>query len=110
MNNIMNGVTVENFIREISLKEALKILDENPINPITHDGNVGLLTVYGAVIPKSARFIVELGGEGENNYIATIGMLDRSGDEVFVRLKKDINEPHDDNMPEFKDIFKIKEL
>lgn len=101
----MNDIIIKNFIRKISDEEALKILDDNKDNK-----EIGLITEWGAVTFDETKFIVELGEENGDNYIASIGMLDRSKDGVFCKLKHDINEPHDDNIPEFKDVFKIKEF
>lgn len=106
----MNKLVVESFVRKISHSEAMKILDENPIDPKTHDGIVGLITEWGAVIPESAKFIVELGEKTDENYLATIDMLDRGKDGVFVVLRKDVNELPDENIPSFNDIFTMKEL
>jgi len=97
-------------VRKITHSEAMKILDENPINPKTHDGIVGLITEWGSLIPESAKFIVELGEKTDENYLATIDMLDRGKDGVFVKLRKDVNELSDENIPSFNDIFMMKEL
>ena len=41
--------------------------------------------------------------------MASIGMLVRSKDGIFVQLKHDVNEVID-NIPNFSDVFKMKEL
>lgn len=101
MNN-ENGIIIESFVREITYEEVDNILKS------LHQEDVGLITEWGAVIPKNAKYIVEFAEESKY-YFATIGMLARSRDEAFVRLKHDVNEVID-NLLEFKDVFIMKEL
>jgi len=102
MENVVNGITIENFIREVSKEEA-----DNILKSLSQE-EVGLITEWGAVIPENAKYIVEF-AEDDKYYFATIGMLARSRDGVFVVLKHDVNEVVD-NIPEFKDVFTMKEL
>ena len=98
-----NLLQIENFIYKITFEQAKEILDnEKGLK------EVGLITEWGAIIPDSAKIIVEFTEDG-NYYVASIGMLVRSKDGVFVQLKHDVNEVID-NLPNFNDIFKMKEL
>ena len=98
-----NLLQIENFIYKITFEQAKEILDnEKGLK------EVGLITEWGAIIPDSAKIIVEFAEDG-NYYVASIGMLVRSKDGVFVQLKHDVNEVID-NLPNFNDIFKMKEL
>jgi len=91
------------FIKEVTWKEAHKFMEELDKRKIEY----GMITEWGAAIPDNAKFIIELGEEGEKDYIATKGFLQRSKDEVFVRLMKDGEK---ENMPNFDDLFKIIDL
>lgn len=91
------------FIKEVTWKEADKFMKELDKQKIEY----GMITEWGATIPDKARFIVELGEEGEKDFIATRGFLQRSDDCVFVRLMKDGKK---ENMPNFDDIFEIIDL
>lgn len=97
-----NGIIIENFVRSITHKEADDIYRSFP-----HE-ELGLITEWGAIIPDSAKYVLEYDDDGKC-YFATIGMLARGKDGLFVRLKHDINEVID-NIPEFNDIFTMKEL
>ena len=101
-----NLLQIENFIYKITFEQANEILDsEKGPGPMKE---VGLITEWGAIIPDTAKIIVEFTEDG-NYYVASIGMLVRSKDGVFVQLKHDVNEVID-NLPNFNDIFKLKEL
>lgn len=91
------------FLKEASWEEADKFIEELDKKKI----NYGMITEWGCTIPEDANFIIELGEEGEPNYIATKGFLQRSEDGVFVRLMKDGKKG---NMPNFEDIFEIIDL
>ena len=101
--NKTNLLQIENFIFKITRDQAFDMLDrEKELKEI------GLLTEWGAIIPETAKIIVEFGDDG-NYYVASIGMLVKSKDGVFVRLKHDVNQVIDD-VPNFNDIFKVKEI
>ena len=88
------------FIKKVGWKEAYKFLDEAKKRKI----EIGLITEWGSIIPNDVKFIVEFGVNGEADYIATKGFLQRSDDGIFVRLKKDGKEI---GLPRFEDIFKV---
>ena len=101
-----NLFQIENFIYKITFEQANEILDNEPgPGPMKE---VGLMTEWGAIIPNNAKIIVEFTEDG-NCYVASIGMLVRSKDGVFVALRHDVNEVIGD-IPNFSDIFKMKEL
>ena len=91
------------FIKEVTWKEAYKFMKELDKRKIEY----GMITEWGASIPDNAKFIIELGEEGEKDYIATKGFLQRSDDEVFVRLIKDGKK---EEIPNFNDVFDIIDL
>ena len=102
--NGLNLLEIENFIYKITYEQANKILD----NEKGALREIGLMTEWGVIIPDTAKIIVEFAEDG-NYYVASIGMLVRSEDGVFVRLKYDVNEVIDD-LPNFDDVFQKKEL
>lgn len=91
------------FIKEVTWKEAHKFMKELDKRKIEY----GMITEWGATIPDNAEFIIELGENGGQDYIATKGFLQRSDDEVFVRLMKDGKK---EDIPNFDDIFEIIDL
>lgn len=97
-----NGLLIENFIRNVTYQEA-----DDIFKSFCHE-ELGLITEWGAIIPNSAKYVLEYDSDGKC-YFATIGMLARGEDGAFVQLKHDINEVID-NIPEFSDIFTVKEL
>lgn len=99
-----NLVKVENFIYKITCEQAHDILN----NEKGALKEIGLITEWGAIIPDTAKIVVEFADDG-NYYVASIGMLVRSMDGVFVALKHDVDEVID-NMPNFDDVFKLKEM
>lgn len=99
-----NLLQIENFIYRITAEQANEILG----NEKGAMKEVGLITEWGAIIPDTAKIIVEFAEDG-NYYVTSIGMLVRSKDGVFVALKHDVNEVIGD-LPNFNDIFKMKEL
>lgn len=99
-----NLLLVENFIYKITAEQANEILD-NEKGPLKE---IGLITEWGAIIPDTAKIVVEFAEDG-NYYVASIGMLARSKDGVFVRLRHEVGEVIDD-IPNFNDIFELKEI
>lgn len=91
------------FIKEVTWKEAHKFMKELDKKKIDY----GMITEWGAIILDNAKFIIELGEEGEKDYVATRGFLQRSNDGVFVRLMKDGKK---EDMPDFDDVFEIIDL
>lgn len=73
---------------------------------------IGILIECGAFIPDTAEIIVEYPfGDDGNYYVASADMLVRSSDRVFCHLKHDVSDALcKEDLPNFKDIFKIKEL
>lgn len=91
------------FIKEVSFEEARRFMEEFDKRKMEY----GIITEWGATIPDNADYIVELGSEGEKNYIASRGYLQRSDDGILVRLVKDGKR---EKMPNFEDIFRIIDL
>jgi len=58
---------------------------------------------------ENSKIVLDFGGEQDNRcFIATKDFLEKSDDEIFVRLRKP-NEPIRE-LPNFDDVFKIVEL
>jgi hypothetical protein len=91
------------FIKEVSSEEAHRFMEEFDKRKMEY----GIITEFGAVIPENADYIVELGSEGEKNYIASKGFLQRSEDGILIRLMKDGKRV---KIPNFEDIFEIIDL
>tara|TARA_Y100000310_G_scaffold344729_2_gene459100 strand:+ start:919 stop:1227 length:309 start_codon:yes stop_codon:yes gene_type:complete len=92
------------FIIKVNYQQVKKFLDYLDKKTIEY----GLITEWGACLPEDAEYFIEFGEEdNDTNWIATKGFLQKSEDDVFVRLVKD-GETID--MPKFEDIFELKEL
>lgn len=91
------------FIKEVSWEEADKFMKELDKRKISY----GMITEWGACISNEDKFIIELGDGNKGDYVATRGFLQRSDDEVFVRLMKDGKK---EDMPNFDDVFEIIDL
>jgi len=101
----MNNLLIEGFIRKVYEEEAEKIEQY-----FKNDKKLSLVCEYGAIIFDESEYVIEY---CENNeiYFATINMLVKGKDGVFVQLKHDIDEVIDtDKIPCFNDVFEcIKE-
>lgn len=109
MNKNTNLVEIKSFIFKITRKQAEEILDIEKDKP---PNKIGILIECGAFIPDTADIIVEYPfGDDGNYYVASADMLVRSSDGVFCHLKHDVNDALcKEDLPNFKDIFKMKEL
>ena len=100
-----NNILIEAFIRKITEEEA-KSIEEY----FKDTRKLSLLCEYGAITFEESEYVIEYCDNGDI-YFASINMLEKGKDKLFVVLKHDINEAIDtDKIPCFKDIFKMKEL
>ena len=101
----MNNLLIEGFIRKVSKEEANKIEQH-----FKETRKLSLLCEYGAITFDESEYVIEY-CENEDIYFATINMLVRGKDGLFIELKHDVNEAIDtDKIPCFNDIFVVKEL
>jgi len=101
----MNNLLIEGFIRKVSKGESEKIEQH-----FKKTRKLSLLCEYGAVTFDESEYVIEYCENGDI-YFATINMLVRGKDSLFVELKHEINEVIDtDQIPCFNDVFTIKEL
>lgn len=101
----MNNLLIKGFIRKVSKEEAKKIEDY-----FKGTRKLSLICEYGAVTFKESEHIIEYCENGDI-YFATMNMLERGKDGLFVQLKHDVNEVIDiDQIPCFNDVFVMKEL
>lgn len=104
MNNA-NGLLIEGFVKKVSNKEAEEIEEH-----FKNTKELSLICEYGAVVFDESKYIIEY-SENDDIYFATINMLVRGKDGVFVQLKHEVNEAIDvDKIPCFNDVFVLKEL
>lgn len=94
---------IEGFVKKVTKDEADKIEKH------FKDGKeLSLICEYGAVIFDESKYVIEYCENGDM-YFATINMLLRGKDGVFVQLKHNVNEAIDtDKIPCFKDVFTVK--
>ena len=101
----MNNLLIKGFIRKVSKEEAEKIEQH-----FKDSKKLSLICEYGAVIFDESEYAIEYCENGDI-YFATINMLLKGKDGLFVRLKHEVNEAIDtDKIPCFNDVFVIKEL
>ena len=99
-------VEIKSFIFKITKGQYNEIFDMDKDKPLS---KIGYLFECGAIIPDTAELILEQ--DKDNYYVASSDMLVRSSDGVFVRLKHELNEViESEDLPNFKDVFKVKEL
>ena len=104
MNNA-NGLLIEGFVKKVSKEEAKKIEEH-----FKNNKELSLICEYGAVTFDESKYVIEYCENGDI-YFATINMLVRGKDGVFVQLKHEVNEAIDvDKIPCFNDVFVLKEL
>lgn len=100
-----NDLIIEGFVKKATKDEANKIEEYFKGNK-----ELSLICEYGAVIFDESKYVIEYCENGDI-YFATVNMLVRGKDGIFVQLKHDVNEAIDtDKIPCFKDVFKVKEL
>ena len=105
MNKEANRLLIKGFVKKVSKEEATKIEEH-----FKNNKELSIICEYGAVIFDESKYVLEDCKNGDI-YFATINMLVRGKDGVFVQLKHEVNEAIDiDKIPCFNDIFKVKEL
>jgi len=100
MTQMENGFCIE--VTWKNAQEILKFAEEK-------NKDIFLITEWGAVGNDNAKFVVDISDEDcKKCYFATVNMLQKSKDGVFVTLKRDGKEQSP--MPNFEDIFEMREL
>ncbi len=100
-----NELVIEGFIRKINKTERDKIMSY-----FEDSKKLSYLCEFGVVMFDESEYVIE---ECENGdvYFATINMLERGKDGLFVILKHNVDEQVDvDKIPCFDDIFKVMKL
>lgn len=97
-----DGLLVEGFIIKITKEESDKILEH-----YKDSKELSFLCEYGAITFDESKYVIEFCDNGDI-YFATINMLVRGNDGLFVRLKHEVNEYIDTGqIPCFNDVFKV---
>ena len=101
----MYNLLINGFIKKVSKEEA-----ENIEQHFNKTKKLSLLCEYGAIIFDESEYAIDYCENGDI-YFATMNMLVKGKDGLFVELKHDVNEAIDtDKIPCFNDIFVVKEL
>ncbi len=101
----MNEILIKGFVKKVSKKEAEEIEEY-----FKNTKELSLICEYGAIIFDESKYVIEYSSNNDI-YFATINMLVKGKDGLFVQLKHDVNEAINPNdIPCFNDVFKIKEI